>query len=132
MFVGKRRLRRCRSKRHFLMNDNVVESKDGKRRCLDCWWERKLAFIEEFNRSKATGATSASQLLEWSEKAEHVVKIAEEAASAAQRLAQQQDLRLFRAVRKVEQAQARLKKIAQIAHEIYSQLDKVQTAEKKR
>jgi hypothetical protein len=121
VFVGKERLRRCRSKRHFLMNDyNVIVSKDGKRRCLDCWWERKLGFIEEFNRSKATGATtaSASELLEWSEKAEQVVKIAEEAVRATRRLAQQQDLRLFKAVRKVQQAQKRHKEILQIAHEI--------------
>ena len=125
---------RCRSKRHLLTIDNVIVSKDGNRRCLACWWERqdayslpKLGFIEEFNRSKATGATtaSASQLLEWSEKAEQVVKIAEEALRAAARLAQQQDLRLFRAVRKFEQAQRRLEKIVQIAHDIFSEAAKL-------
>jgi len=118
VFVGKQA--RCRSKRHLLTNDNVIVSKDGKRRCLDCWWERKLSFIEAFNRSKATGATiaSASQLLEWSEKAQQVVRIAEAAANETARLARQQDLRLFRAKRQFEQAQARLEKIVRIAHEI--------------
>ena len=121
---------RCRSKRHLLTIDNVIVSKDGNRRCLACWWERqdayslpKLGFIEEFNRSKATGATSASQLLEWSEKAQQVVKIAEEAVSAAQRLAQRQDVRLCKAKRKVQAAQRRLQQIVQIDHEISVQID---------
>jgi len=130
VFVGKRLI--CRSKRHLLTNDNVIVSKNGKRRCLACWWERrdpysfpKLGFIEEFNRSKATGATpdSVSQLLEWSEKAQQVVKIAEEAVSAAQRLAQRQDVRLCKAKRKVQAAQRRLQQIVQIDHEISVQID---------
>ena len=60
-------------------------SKDGKRRCLACQWERKLDFIEAFDRSKTNGVTTASvsQLLEWSEKAKRVIKIAEAAMDAA-------------------------------------------------
>jgi hypothetical protein len=60
-------------------------SKYGQRRCLACWWERKLDFIEAFNRSKANGVTTASvdQLLEWSEKAHRAAKIAESAQGAA-------------------------------------------------
>lgn len=121
--MNARRQRRnalCRQKRHPLTKDNLIISKDGQRRCLACYWERKLNFIEAFNRSKAKGVTTASvnQLLEWSKKARRAAKIAESAADAAALLAQQQDLRLFWATRKFQEAQKRFEEIVQIVHEI--------------
>jgi len=115
----RRNAKLCRQKRHPLTKNNLI-SKDGQRRCLACWWERKLDFIEAFNRSKANGATTASvdQLLEWSEKARRAAKIAESAMDASALLAQQQDLRLFWAKRKFQEAQKRFEKIVQIVHEI--------------
>ena len=94
--------------------------KDGQRRCLACWWERKLDFIEDFNRSKANGVTTASvaQLVKWSKKADRVAKIVEAATDTAARLARQQDLRLFWAKRKFQEEKKRFEKIAQIVHEI--------------
>jgi hypothetical protein len=47
----------------------------------------------------------------------------EEAVSAAQRLAQRQDVRLCKAKRKVQAAQRRLQQIVQIDHEISVQID---------
>ena len=81
---------------------------------------KKIGFIEAFNRSKANGVTTASvdQLLEWSEKARRAAKTAESAADAAALLAQQQDLRLFWATRKFQEAQKRFEKIAQVVHEL--------------
>src|SRR5215831_17478161 len=110
----------CRSGRHPLSKSNLSISKDGKRRCVACWWERKLDFIAAFNRSKTNGVTSASvyQLLEWSEKAQRVGKMAEAAVDAATRSAQKQDLKLFWAIRKCQEAQRRLEKIVQTAREI--------------
>ena len=100
-------------------------SKDSERQCLACWWERKLDFIEafnrsNFNRSKANGVTTASvaQLVKWSKKADQVAKIAEAARDAAALLARQQDLRLFWATRKFQEAQKRFDRIVQIAQEI--------------
>src|SRR5260370_15455851 len=116
----RRNAKLCRQKRHPLTKDNLITSKDGQRRCLACWWERKLNFIEAFNRSKAKGVTTASvdQLLEWSKKARRAAKIAESTKDSAAVLAQQQDLRLFRANRKFQEAQKRFEKIVQIVHEI--------------
>jgi hypothetical protein len=110
----------CRQKRHPLTKDNLMVSKDSERQCLACWWERKLDFIDAFNRSKANGVTTAclAQLVKWSKKADHVTKIAEAARDAAALLAQQQDLRLFWATRKFQEAQKRFDKIVQIAQEI--------------
>jgi hypothetical protein len=110
----------CRQKRHPLTKDNLMVSKDSERQCLACWWERKLVFIDAFNRSKANGATTASvtQLVKWSKKADQVTKIAEAARDAAALLAQQQDLRLFWATRKFQEAQKRFDRIVQIAQEI--------------
>jgi len=114
------KIRLCRSKRHTLTNLNLIVSKDGKRQCLDCRWDRNLDFTEAYNRSKVNGITTASgsQLLEWSEKAQKTVKIAEAAKDATVLLAQRQDLRLFRAVRRLQQAQKRFEKIVHIAQEI--------------
>ena len=110
----------CRQKRHPLTKDNLMVSKDSERQCLACWWERKLDFIEAFNRSKANGVTTASvaQLVKWSKKADQVAKIAEAARDAAALLARQQDLRLFWATRKFQEAQKRFDGIVQIAQEI--------------
>jgi hypothetical protein len=58
------------------------------------------------------------QLLEWTEKANRAVKIAEVELDAAARRACQQDLRLFRAKRKFQEAQERFEKIAKVANEI--------------
>jgi hypothetical protein len=116
----RRNAKLCRQKRHPLTKDNLTVSKDNTRRCLACWWERKLDFIDAFNRSKANGVTTASvdQLLEWSEKARRAAKIAESAKDAAALLACEQDLRLFRATRKFQEAQKRFDRIVQIAQEI--------------
>jgi hypothetical protein len=116
----RRNAKLCRQKRHPLTKDNLMISKDGKRRCLACWWGRKLDFIEAFNQSKANGITTASmdQLLEWSKKAGQATKVAEAATDAAALLAQQQDLRLFWATRKFQEAQKRFDRIVQVAYEI--------------
>jgi hypothetical protein len=110
----------CRQKRHPLTKNNLMVSKDNERQCLACWWEKKLDFIEAFNRSKANGVTTASvaQLVKWSKKADQVAKIAEAAKDAATLLARQQDLRLFWATRKFQEAQKRFDRIVQIAQEI--------------
>jgi hypothetical protein len=110
----------CRQKRHPLTKDNLMVSKGSEHQCLACWWERKLVFIDAFNRSKANGVTTASvaQLVKWSKKADQVTKIAEAARDAAALLACQQDLRLFSATRKFQEAQKRFDRIVHIAQEI--------------